>query len=703
MRGWWYAGWMRLICWCAAVVLALAPVARGGDPAHDARLAWWREARLGMFIHWGLYAIPGGAWGGKESYGEWVRHEAKIPREEYAKLATRFNPAGFDADAVVRAAKDAGMGYIVITTKHHDGFCLFDSALTDFDVMGTPFKRDVMKEMADACRKHGVRIGWYYSIMDWHHPDYVPRRDWEEDRPREGAEFSRYVSYMKGQLTELLTKYGEIGVLWFDGQWEGSWNDELGKEIEAHVRGLQPGIIINSRVGRGGGAYGLDGTRLGDYSTPEQFIPERDPGTDWETCMTMNRHWGYNAADKAFKPARELVRMATEIAGKGGNFLLNVGPTAEGAIPPESIERLKAMGEWMRARGVSVRGTRGSPFPPAVVGAGERARGWGACTMKAVKTPPARTRLYLHVWAWPADGRLVLPGLLSEVHSAGWEGELSGMIGIERAGDDVVLSIGPSGERGEGPWVVAVDVVGEPDVAVPPEIEAEADVFVDRLRVRARSAQRGVEVRFTLDGTEPVPASPVMGPEGVEVKASAEVRARAFRAGRAVGPAASRRVEKVAPRRTEMVSRAALEPGVVYEACTLAGDIKRVAEVAEGTPAGRGVAAGFDLSKRPREKNFGMRFGGYIDVPVTGVYRFWTASDDGSVLRIGGKVVVDNDEPHSVKEETGVIALEAGLHTITLEFFENWGGYELRVMWQPPGGMKGPVPGSVLWRPRAQP
>jgi len=267
----------------------------------------------------------------------------------------------------------------------------------------------------------------------------------------------------------------------------------------------------------------------------------------------------------------------------------------------------------------------------------------------------------------------------------------------------VVLSIGPSGERGEGPWVVAVDVVGEPDVAVPPEIEAEADVFVDRLRVRARSAQRGVEVRFTLDGTEPVPASPVMGPEGVEVKASAEVRARAFRAGRAVGPAASRRVEKVAPRRTEMVSRAALEPGVVYEACTLAGDIKRVAEVAEGTPAGRGVAAGFDLSKRPREKNFGMRFGGYIDVPVTGVYRFWTASDDGSVLRIGGKVVVDNDEPHSVKEETGVIALEAGLHTITLEFFENWGGYELRVMWQPPGGMKGPVPGSVLWRPRAQP
>ena len=181
--------------------------------AGDARMKWWREARFGMFIHWGLYAIPAGEWNGEIRYGEWIRTSAQIPLDVYDKFIDQFNPEKFNAEEWVTIAKEAGMKYIVITSKHHDGFCLFDSKHTDFDVMSTPFKRDIMKELAEACRKEGIKICWYHSIMDWHHPDYLPRREWEKDCSSDNADFARYIQYMKNQLQELLTKYGEIGVL----------------------------------------------------------------------------------------------------------------------------------------------------------------------------------------------------------------------------------------------------------------------------------------------------------------------------------------------------------------------------------------------------------------------------------------------------------------------------------------------------------
>ncbi|MGE5199190.1 MAG: alpha-L-fucosidase, partial [Rhodospirillaceae bacterium] len=331
---------VAIACALTAVLPRALAHAGGPDappaPPPDARLDWWRAARFGMFIHWGLYAIPAGEWNGRSDYGEWIRNNARIPIGVYDQFKARFNPAKFDPDAWVRLAKGAGMQYLVITTKHHDGFALFDSKETDWDVMATPYGRDIVRQLADACRRGGIRLGLYYSIMDWHHPDYLPRREWElASRPDAGADFDRYVAFMKGQLKELLSGYGPIGVLWFDGQWEGTWNAARGRDLYDYVRALQPSIIVNNRVGQG----------LGDFGTPEQEIPATGvPGADWETCMTMNGNWGFNRADKNFKSAQTLVRNLVDVASKGGNFLLNVGPTAEGEFPAESVERLEQIG-----------------------------------------------------------------------------------------------------------------------------------------------------------------------------------------------------------------------------------------------------------------------------------------------------------------------------------------------------------------------
>ena len=376
----------------------------------DQRMAWWREARFGMFIHWGLYAVPAGEWKGKTDHAEWIMHTAQIPVQQYERFREQFNPVKFDADRWVRIAKGAGCKYIVITSKHHDGFCLFDSKSTDYDVMSTPFKRDIMKELADACRRQGLRICWYHSIMDWHHPDYLPRRDWEK-RAAQGADFDRYVAHMKNQLRELTANYGKIGVLWFDGEWENTWTHERGLDLYRYVRGLDPDIIINNRVDKGrGGMAGLtkEGSFAGDFGTPEQEIPATGlAGVDWETCMTMNDHWGYNKNDQHWKSTEDLIRKLADIASKGGNFLLNVGPTADGLIPQPSVERLEAMGQWMKTNNESIYGTGASPFVKL---------DWGRATQKRLGGD--KTRLYLHVFQWPADGNLKVPGLKNKTIGA---------------------------------------------------------------------------------------------------------------------------------------------------------------------------------------------------------------------------------------------------------------------------------------------
>ncbi len=352
----------------------------------DTRMAWWREARFGMFIHWGVYAVPAGVHNGKAigGLGEWIMARAKIPIPEYEKYAKQFNPVKFDAEEWVRIAKDAGMKYIVITSKHHDGFCLWDSKVTDYDIVDfTPYKKDLLKPLADACEKHGVRLCFYYSIMDWHHPD------------AKGKYFPRYrEEYMIPQLKELLSGYGDIGVLWFDGEWIGKWNEPQGKALYKLLREIKPDLIINNRVGKGRkGMQGMSKSPdyAGDFGTPEQEIPHTGlPGVDWESCMTMNKNWGFKINDHKWKSNEKLIRNLIDIASKGGNFLLNVGPTAEGLIPAPSVERLQAMGAWMRVNGESIYGSTASPFEKPA---------WGRYTKKG------RT-LYAHVFNWPENGKL---------------------------------------------------------------------------------------------------------------------------------------------------------------------------------------------------------------------------------------------------------------------------------------------------------
>lgn len=393
---------MRYVTFCLFACLCLFNhvIAQSQGESPDAfanRTRWWHEAKFGMFIHWGVYAVPADATDlqGRKTIAEWYMSNKQMQVRDYEMFAHQFNPVQFNAREWVRMAKEAGMKYIVITSKHHDGFCMFDTKLTDYNIVkATPFGRDPMKELAEECKRQGVRLCFYYSIMDWHHPDYLPRRPWERNlRPAQGADLNRYIDFMKGQLRELLTNYGPIGVLWFDGGWEHNAQELRSAEVNAFIRSLQPSILINDR-----------NHFPEDFSTPEQTIPAGalPGGRLWETCMTINDTWGYAKNDTNWKSAEDLIRKLCDIAHKGGNFLLNVGPTAEGTFPQPIVERLQRIGQWMKVNGKSIYGTTQSPFRKLSLD--------GRCTQKG-------NTLYLHVFEW-GDGDLRLEGLETKVLSA---------------------------------------------------------------------------------------------------------------------------------------------------------------------------------------------------------------------------------------------------------------------------------------------
>jgi alpha-L-fucosidase len=390
----------------AAAADAPAAAALSQSPAQKAaRMKWFAEARFGMFIHWGVYSVPAGEWKGKTNYGEWFMEETHMPVSQYEKFAQQFNPVKFDARQWVAVAKDAGVKYIVITSKHHDGFGMYPSQETDWCIRSTPFKRDPLKELSEACREAGIKFCLYHSIMDWHHPDWGTRRKWN-DKATGKPDMDRYTAYMKRQLKELVINYGPLGILWFDGEWESPWTPERGEDLEAYVRSLQPDIIINNRVGKArAGMAGMDkGKGAGDYGTPEQNVPAAGfgPGVYWESCMTMNGHWGYNKHDNNWKSTTQLARILVDCSSKGGNFLLNVGPTSEGLIPAPSVERLEGIGEWMKVNGQSIYGTTASTIGKPK---------WGRSTTKG-------ETIYLHVFDWPKDGKLVVENRTKPVTKA---------------------------------------------------------------------------------------------------------------------------------------------------------------------------------------------------------------------------------------------------------------------------------------------
>ena len=649
----------------------------------DKRMEWWRDARFGLFIHWGLYAIPAGEWNGKTNYAEWIRNQAEIPIDEYDKFVGQFNPVKFDADKWVSTAKNAGMKYIVITSKHHDGFCLFDSKFTDYDVMSTPFKRDILKDLSEACRNEGIKLCFYYSIMDWHHPDYLPGRDWE-NRSSEGADFDRYIQHMKNQLNEIVTNYGDIGVLWFDGEWENTWNEERGIDLYNYVRSLQPDIIVNNRVdpNRGGlEGFAPEGVTMGDFGTPEQQIPSTGlPGIDWESCMTMNDHWGYNKNDKNFKSTKDILQMLADIASKGGNYLLNVGPTSEGIFPAESVEILSEVGSWMKVNGESIYGTSSSLF---------NSLEWGRCTQKKIGE---NTRLYLHVFNWSQNGRLVIPGIYSQpLHSYLLSDEKKTHLTFERNEDALIVSI-PTKTPDENNSVVVLDVAGKVDVNNPPTFESIEKIFIDSLDVKVKSDRENVEIRYTINGNIPTIESPLAN-EKVTLTTTTVLTARCFRDGNPVSGSVQKTFTKVEPEHALKIND--VIKGIKYR--YFEGNWEVLPDFNSLTPVDEGVVSSITLSPKKSSNYFGFEYDGYIRIPGDGIYNFYTASDDGSRLFINYKLIVDNDGLHGIVDKGGVIALKEGYHRIRIDFFESAGGEDLKVYLKGPGMEKQFIPDVLLF------
>jgi alpha-L-fucosidase len=360
---------------------------------------WFQDAKFGLFVHWGVYSVM--------ADGEWVMNNKKIPISEYEKLPPQFNPTEFNPAEWVALAKAAGMKYITITSKHHDGFAMFDSKLTDWDIVDrTPYKKDVLKMLADECQKQGIKLFFYYSQLDWHHPDYFPRGRTGvgyTGRPESGDWF-RYIDFMDGQLKELLTNYGPIGGIWFDGMWDKPQADWRLAQTYKLIHSLQPAALVGSNHHKApipGEDFQMFEKDLPGHNTAGFNAESQIGDLPLETCETINGAWGYNANDKRFKSVKDLIHYLVKAAGYNANFLLNVGPMPNGKIQPEFVERLKQVGAWLEKNGEAIYGTRGGPITP---------RPWGVTTRKGNK-------VYLHILNW-SDPVLAMPRLPKKVKSA---------------------------------------------------------------------------------------------------------------------------------------------------------------------------------------------------------------------------------------------------------------------------------------------
>ena len=414
---------MAVAAWilCGVSVFMAATPAYGETPTD--RLAWWREARFGLFIHWGPVSLKGTEIGwsrGGERRG--TGGKGPIPVDVYDNLYKEFNPVEFDADEWVQIATNAGMKYLVFTTKHHDGFCNFDSALTEYKITNSPFKRDIVKELADACHKGGLGLGFYYSPPDWHHPDY--RTD----------NHQRYIEYLHGQLRELCTNYGKVDILWFDGL-GGTAKDWGSEDLIKMIRSLQPGIIINNRPGL-----------PEDFDTPEQRVGAFQIDRAWETCMTIGTQWAWKPNDR-IKSLKQCLHVLITCAGGDGNLLFNVGPMPDGRIEPRQVERLDEMGAWLEKYGESIYNTRGGPFMPG---------SWGVSTHRD-KT------VYVHILDW-VEPTLELPPIPAKI--LGHTVLTGGTASLEQTGEAVRITV-PETAQQDIDTIIALEL-DRPAGEIPP-------------------------------------------------------------------------------------------------------------------------------------------------------------------------------------------------------------------------------------------
>lgn len=376
------------------------------SPENMKNREWFQDAKFGLFIHWGVYSVLGD--------GEWVMNNKQIPIATYEKLPAFFNPTQFDPEAWVQMAKDAGMKYITITSKHHDGFAMFDSKVSDYNIVKkTPYGKDVVKMLSDECKKQGIKLFFYHSQLDWHHPDYFPRGftggSWTGRE--EKGDMNKYLDYMDAQLTELLTNYGEVGGIWFDGMWDKKDAEWRLNKTYSLIHQLQPGALVGSNHHRApyeGEDFQMFEKDLPGHNTTG-FAPEQKVGDlPKETCETINNSWGFSLRDASNKSRKELIQYLVRAAGYGSNFLLNVGPMPNGKIQPEHTELLKQMGEWTKQYGETIYGTRGGPLS---------AREWGVMTQKGTLPTGQAGKIYVHILNWQ-DQTLTLPKLGKKVISA---------------------------------------------------------------------------------------------------------------------------------------------------------------------------------------------------------------------------------------------------------------------------------------------
>jgi len=440
--------WINITIGAYLVLLfCLAPVGLAGEAdspdylnAGRQDIQAWREMKFGLFVHWGPVSLKGTEIGwsrGGQRRGRNDKSTGSIPVEIYDNLYKQFNPVKFSADEWVQIAKDAGMKYLVFTSKHHDGFSMFDSKLTDYKITNSPFKRDVVKELADACHKAGLKLGYYYSPVDWYHPDYRTENH------------SSYVKFMHGQLREICSNYDRIDIIWFDGL-GGTAKDWDSENLFKMIRRLQPHVIINNRAGL-----------PADHDTPEQRIGRFQHDRPWETCMTICRQWAWKPDDQ-MKSLKECIQTLVKVVGGDGNLLFNVGPMPDGRIEPRQVERLKEMGEWLNKYGLSIYGVRGGPFKPGA---------WGASTCKG-------NNIYVHVLNWP-DGSVILPPIPKKIIS---NSVLTGSVAaIKQTNESIEISV-PKADRREIDTIIKLELDGSAEEIAPVDIQSASLAYGKKAR-----------------------------------------------------------------------------------------------------------------------------------------------------------------------------------------------------------------------------